>query len=342
MLQTLDKQGFITASNNGLWAILQTPGGQLTVDKMLQTLDKQGFITASNDGLWAILRTPGGQRTVDNMMQYTGQHFLLMTKGGFWSQMLKNGSEFERCLRQAVDAFDMVTIARIMATCASRFCDETYRSLLYDALALEPRDRMIGYCREYGAHLVKLQMFAPVYATTPSWTIKLGRALKAKVKPDGIAPLTKVTPDVWLQIHDPDSVGARPSVLQAAAADGDVNGRDANGIQACHVLHDMRDFEDAPPFRAARRSMAASGAVVRPTPVALTRTNDGSSVGSPLQQSCAPVPAFPVNESDGGADSPRRTMVTDGSLTAEERLTANWFVSCSFRAFCGLFCFRFI
>ena len=55
-----------------------------------------------------------------------------------------------------------------------------------------------------------------------------------------------------------------------------------------------------------------------------------------------PVPAFPVNESGGGADSPRRTMVTDGSLTAEERLTAYWFVYCSFRAFCGLFCFRFI
>ncbi len=64
-MQTLDKQGFITASNNGLWAILRTPGGQLTVDKMLQTLDKQGFITASNGGLWAILRTPGGQLTVD-------------------------------------------------------------------------------------------------------------------------------------------------------------------------------------------------------------------------------------------------------------------------------------
>jgi hypothetical protein len=52
-----------------------------------------------------------------------------------------------------------------------------------------------------------------------------------------------------------------------------------------------------------------------------------------------PVPAFDMNESDGGADSPRRMMVTDGSLTAEERLTANWFVSCSFRAVAAYFVF---
>ena len=123
----LGPEGFITASISGLWAILGTPGGQLTVDKMLQTLDKQGFITASNDGLWAILCRPGGQLTVDTMMQYTGEYFLLMTKGGFWSQMLKNGTEFDQCLRQAVDAFGMCTIARIMATCASRFCDEPQR-----------------------------------------------------------------------------------------------------------------------------------------------------------------------------------------------------------------------
>jgi predicted RNA binding protein YcfA (HicA-like mRNA interferase family) len=251
MLQTLGKQGFITASNNGLWATLRTPGGQLTVDTMLQTLDKQGFITASNGGLWAILRTPGGQRTVDTMMQYTGEHFLMMAKGGFWSQMLKNGIEFERCLREAVDTFGMSTIARIMATCASRFCDETYRSVLYEALALEPRDRMVGYCREYGAHLVKLQKFARFYAVTPSWTTQLGRALKAQVKPDRIAPLTEVTPDVWLRMHDPVSIGAHPAVLQAAAADEDDNGRDANVIPAYHLFNDMSDFEDAPPFRAA-------------------------------------------------------------------------------------------
>jgi hypothetical protein len=45
MLERLDKQGFATASNGGLWSILRTKEGPRIVDEMLERLDKQGFAT---------------------------------------------------------------------------------------------------------------------------------------------------------------------------------------------------------------------------------------------------------------------------------------------------------
>lgn len=114
---------------------------------------------------------------------------------------------------------------------------------------------------------------------------------------------------------------------------------------AYNVLNDMMDFEDAPPFRAALKSMAAGAAAVNLTPITMNRTNDRSSGGSTRQPNCAPVPAFAMSEADGGANSPRFTMVTNGwgldsrmtdpppmRLNPHDRVAAEWMPNC-----CGLY-----
>jgi hypothetical protein len=132
------------------------------------------------------------------MIEFTGDFFLQIAKEGFWSQMHRHPVKFERCLVEAVVEFGMPAIAKIMVNCASRFCDDKYRDLLYATLRLGKIDRMTNYCVQFGSRLVKLQSFAHFYARTPSWNYQHGSALIKLVKLDDEPG--EVEEQVWLQL----------------------------------------------------------------------------------------------------------------------------------------------
>jgi hypothetical protein len=134
------------------------------------------------------------------MIHFAGDYFLKIATGEFWSQMHRNPLKFEQCLKDAVEEFGMPVIARIMPNCASRFCDDKYRDLIYVTLRLGELDRMTQYCVQFGSRLVKLESFSHFYARTPLWKHSHGRALIRLVEPDDKPPLGKVEEQVWLQL----------------------------------------------------------------------------------------------------------------------------------------------
>ena len=93
--------------------------------------------------------------------------------------MHRNPLKFEQCLTEAVNEFGMPAIAKIMPNCASRFCDDKYRDLLYATLRLGTLDRMTNYCVQFGSRLVKLESFSHFYARTLSWNSQHGLAALA-------------------------------------------------------------------------------------------------------------------------------------------------------------------
>jgi hypothetical protein len=173
---------------------------------MMTRLGKDDFCTASNNGLWAILQTPTGQAVVTRMIEEMGPHFIQISKGGFWSKLQKQPDKFEKHMREFIDMFGLPTLARVIQCCASRFCDDNYRRVLFDALALSPRGgNMITYCQELGARLVQLENFAPVYAANAHfWPVTALRRLRDAVKPDDTkTPQPKVAAHVWEAIVAP-------------------------------------------------------------------------------------------------------------------------------------------
>ena len=199
----LGKDGFRTASNGGLWSILRTEGGPDIVRGIMTELGKDGFRTASNGGLWSILQTPTGKDVVTRMIREMGQHFQQIAKGGFWSKLQKKPVEFEKHLREFIAKFGQRTVARVMQSCVSRFCDDNYRRVLFDALTLSPD--MIPYCQELGARLVQLEDFAPIYAANVHlWPVPALRKLCRVVKADKQhTPTPKVAAHVWEAIVAP-------------------------------------------------------------------------------------------------------------------------------------------
>jgi hypothetical protein len=87
-------------------------------------LGVDGFRTASNGGLWSILKTLTGKDVVATMIQEMGQHFQQIAKGGFWLKLQEKPVEFETHMCEFIDKFDLPTVARVMQSCASRFCDD--------------------------------------------------------------------------------------------------------------------------------------------------------------------------------------------------------------------------